>query len=173
MRYPSPALDGFDALWSDPLRWFARQFFIYGAVAVVTAATVVVGSGIYALLTPRPVAEQIPVPVQKPQLPKPAGVPRKLPETTGALIAGLPSDPIGKPVYVDGHQFGTIDKMIVDANGKVHAFVIQRSEPVGEGEAKTYTVGADAIQWHTANGVGAKGELTFEAVKAQTGQPPR
>ena len=63
MRYPSPTLDGFDTLWNHPIRWFARQFLVYGIVAV-TATVVVAAAGIYSLLVP---AENVPAPDPKPK----------------------------------------------------------------------------------------------------------
>jgi uncharacterized membrane protein YeaQ/YmgE (transglycosylase-associated protein family) len=50
MRYPSPALDGFDALRSHPTRWLFRQFTVYLVAAAIAAAALVAGAAMYAYL---------------------------------------------------------------------------------------------------------------------------
>ncbi|MEX2167417.1 MAG: hypothetical protein WD852_10435 [Methyloceanibacter sp.] len=170
MSYPSPALDGFDALWQHPLRWFSRQFLVYGTVAAVTAVAIIIGSGLYALVVP---VEQVPLPEQKPEIITPAPLPTpiqpKKDQDLGALISALPAEPIGKSVYVQGTKFGTVDKMIVDANGKIYAYVISRSDPLPENAPRTFTVPSTAIQWHEAGANGETvpiGELQYEAVRS-------
>jgi hypothetical protein len=166
MSYPSYASDGFDALWHDPLRWFARQFLAYGIVAAIVAAAILAGSGIYALFMPRP--EPVSLPDRKPIITQPPLAPPKGPdETTGALVSQLPTEPIGKPIFVNGTQFGTVEKIITDSNGKVRFYVIARSSLPNDKTPRTFTVSADAIQWHTTGTDSpATGVVKYESVRS-------
>jgi len=67
MRYPSPTLDGFDALWDHPIHWFKRQFVFYLIVSVASAVAFVVGAAVYSYLLRSP--DATPAPDRKPNVP--------------------------------------------------------------------------------------------------------
>lgn len=157
----------------NPLRWFGSRFAMFGVAIVGGMAIFTVAATIY--------YSQHPIHAVDPPLPdkviRPAPIPdpeiKKVPESTGALISELPSNPIGRPVYVNGHQFGTVDKMIVDVDGKVRAFIILRSGPLADNAVKTFTVSPDAIRWHEVYSDNATGELNAETVRAPSTSDPR
>lgn len=147
MRYPSPTLDGFDALWAHPLRWFLRQLTAYLIVALVTAVLFVAGAGMYALLRPQ---QAVPIPLRKPELTipndKPA-IPPPVPKE--ALIAQLQGKEIGAPILVQDQLYGVVTELRVDTQGNPRLVVIQlRDQANGP---KTIMVPYDRINWHSGD----------------------
>jgi hypothetical protein len=150
MTYPSPALDGVDALLQNPLRWFLRQLSFYFVVSLVAAVAFIVGAGVYSYFLREtsvapivvPLPDKKPVPIEQPKLRSPSA---EIP------MAELRDRAIGAAIFFGNDQIGTVSEIVKDSHGQVVGLVITRSKRIPgntpENVPELLTVGSNDIQF--------------------------
>ena len=177
MTYPSRTLDGFDALWHHPVRWFVRQFTFYLIFVAIAVPIVLAGAAIYSFLLRQP-ETPVSLPDKKPASPSEEKPPIQFPSWAETIpMAEVREKAIGAPLFIGKQQVGTVSDLVKDSQGQIIGIVIQRTRRIPGNRPETVqemrSIGSNDVQWHATVGQNKTGEIRDVSVldDANLGMP--